>query len=135
MLSGLDPLRGFAPLVLRAVCGVIFVVHGYGKLFSGMTGFKEFVVSLGMPEVLAWVAAGVEFFGGTALILGLLTRWAALGIAGVMVVAILKVHLPHGLTGDNGFEFPLALLAISLGLMLTGGGPISLDALLIEKKS
>jgi putative oxidoreductase len=135
MLSGLDPLRGFAPLILRAACGVIFIVHGYGKLFSGMADFKAFVVSLGLPEILAWVAAGIEFFGGAALILGLLTRWAALGLAAVMVVAILKVHLPHGLTGDQGYEYPLALLAISLSLMLVGGGPISLDALLVEKKS
>jgi putative oxidoreductase len=135
MLSGLDPLRGFAPLVLRLACGVIFIVHGYGKLFSGMADFKAFVASLGLPGILAWAAAGIEFFGGAALILGLLTRWAALGIAAVMAVAILKVHLPHGLTGENGYEFPLILLAVAVSLMLIGGGPVSLDALLIEKKS
>jgi len=138
MLTGLNALRGIAPLILRVVIGVIFTVHGYGKLFSGMPHFKPYVVSLGFPPFMAWVAAGTEFFGGVALILGLLTRWAALGIACVMAVAIAKVHWAGGLTGTetvDGYEYPLSLLAVAVSLMLTGAGPLSFDRNLIEKDS
>lgn len=136
MLSGLDAFRGFAPVLLRVVIGVIFTVHGYGKLFGGMEQFTAFITgTLKFPALLAWAAAGVEFFGGVALILGLLTRVAALGIAIVMAVAVAKVHWPSGLTGEGGYEYPLTLLCVAVSLILTGAGPLSLDRLTIEKKS
>lgn len=136
MLSGLEAFKGFAPVILRLVAGVIFAVHGYGKLFGGMEQFTAFVTgSLKLPALLAWAAAGVEFFGGVALVLGLLTRLAALGIAVVMAVAVSKVHWAAGLTGEGGFEFPLTLLCVAVSLMLTGAGPLSFDRLLIEKRS
>ncbi len=136
MLSGLEAFKGFAPVILRVVTGVVFVVHGYGKLFGGMEQFTAFVTgNLKLPAALAWVAAGIEFFGGTALILGLLTRLAALGIALVMAVAISKVHWAAGLTAEGGYEYPLTLLCVAVSLMLTGGGPLSLDRHVIEKHS
>lgn len=134
MLSKLDSFRWLAPVLLRVVVGVIFVVHGYQKLFSGMEGFTQHVISLGFPGFMAWAAAGTEFFGGVALILGLFTRWAALGVGCVMVVAILKVHWGDGLTGDHGYEFPLILLCVAVSLVLMGGGTLSLDRFAIERR-
>jgi len=136
MLTGLEAFKNFAPVLLRVVTGVIFVVHGYGKLFGGMEQFTGYVTqSLHLPAFLAWGAAGIEFFGGTALVLGLLTRLSALGIAAVMAVAVSKVHWAAGLTADGGYEYPLVLLCVAVSLMLTGGGPLSFDRLFIEKKS
>ncbi len=134
MLRKLDSFRWLAPVLLRAVAGVIFVVHGYQKLFSGMEGFTQYVTSLGFPGFMAWVAAGTEFFGGVALILGLFTRWAALGVGCVMLTAILKVHWGNGLTGDNGYEYPLTLLCVAVSLILMGGGTLSLDRYAIERR-
>jgi putative oxidoreductase len=75
-------------------------------------------------------SAFTEFFGRVLLILGLLTRFAALGNAIDMGVAVVMVHLHGGLTGHSGQQglaFPLALLAIALMLVFTGSGLLGLD--------
>jgi putative oxidoreductase len=117
---------------LRIVIGIILIPHGYQKLFGGIEKFVPNVVKLGFPFTLAptafaYAAALAEFLGGILLVIGLLTRWAALFAAVNMAVAIFKVHLHHGLTGSGGFEFPLALLAGCVALMLLGGGRASMD--------
>ena len=80
---------------------------------------------------MAALAGGAEFFGGLLLIVGLLVRPAALMLAITMVVAIVTVHLQNGLfMTNNGYEFGLALLAVSLGLVFRGAGSLSADRLL-----
>ena len=64
---------------------------------------------------------------GAALLIGLLTRYAALLLAVEMVVAILKVHLAAGFFLPNGYEFALTLLAATLTLLFAGGGKPSVD--------
>ena len=80
LLGKLSGLHGLAPLILRLVLGVIFIAHGYPKLFGG--GMEKFVgtvtTKVGMPPFMAYVAALSEFGGGVLLLLGLFTRWAAL---------------------------------------------------------
>ncbi len=133
LLGRLKALDGFAPLLLRAVIGIIFVVHGYPKLFGGMEKFTSTVTNnLGLPWYMAYVAALSEFAGGILLILGLFTRWAALFISGVMVVAITRVHWHQGLV--KGFEFPLSLLAGAVTLVILGGGWLSVDRTIIKKE-
>ena len=129
---------GLDTLPLRVGAGVIFAAHGAQKLFGwfggyGLEGSGGWMASIGIePGVLmAALAGGAEFFGGLFLIVGLLVRPAAVVLAITMVVAIAAVHLQNGLfMTNNGYEFGLALLVISVGLAIRGAGSISLDRLL-----
>lgn len=127
--SGLDALA------LRIGAGIIFAAHGAQKLFGwfggyGLDGTGAWMESIGLgPGVLmAALAGSAEFFGGIFLILGLAVRPSALVLAVTMLVAIVSVHLPHGLfISNNGYEFGLALLVISIALAIRGGGSFSAD--------
>ncbi len=127
--------NGLASLVIRIPAGVIFAAHGAQKLFGsfggyGLEGTGQWMASIGLePGYLMALAAGsAEFFGGIALLIGLLTRPAALVLAVTMLVAIFTVHFANGLfMSNNGYEFGLALLAISIALVISGGGRFSLD--------
>jgi len=124
-----------AGLALRIPAGIIFMAHGAQKLFGafggyGLEGTGQWMASIGLePGYLMALAAGsAEFFGGLALLLGLLTRPAALVLAVTMIVAILSVHIGNGLfMSNNGYEFGLALVAISVALAIQGGGAVSVD--------
>lgn len=131
----LSSTAGFSTLALRIPIGIIFMAHGSQKLFSwfggyGLEGTGQFFESIGLaPGVaMAFLAGSAEFFGGLLILLGLLTRPAALVLAFTMVIAIVSVHLPNGLfMADGGYEFGLALLAACVSLMLSGSGKLSLD--------
>jgi putative oxidoreductase len=133
---------GYDDLPLRLGAGVIFVAHGAQKLFGwfggyGLAGTGQWMESIGLaPGTLMALAAGsAEFFGGLALIIGLLTRPAAAVLAITMLVAILTTHIDHGLfLADNGYEFALALLVITLALARRGAGTASLDHQLFHQR-
>lgn len=126
-------------LALRLSAGVIFVAHGAQKLFGsfggyGLEGTGQWMASIGLEPgyLMALAAGGAEFFGGIALLIGLLTRPAALMLAITMLVAIITVHLPNGLfLSNDGYEFGLALFGISVALLFNGGGKFSLDRKLV----
>lgn len=125
----------FAPLALRLPVAIIFMAHGAQKLFGwfggyGLEGTGQWMASIGLePGYLMALGAGsAEFLGGLALLIGLLTRPAAVALAFTMIVAIFTVHIGNGLfMSNNGYEFGLALLAASVSLALSGGGRFSLD--------
>lgn len=129
-------------LPLRLIAGIIFTAHGAQKLFAwfggyGLDGTGQWMESIGLTPgyLMALMAGGVEFFGGLLLIVGLLTRPTSLALAFTMVVAIFSVHFQNGLfMSNNGYEFGLTLLAISLALLIQGGGKYSLDNQLFKKK-
>lgn len=131
---------GYDALALRLVAGAIFIGHGAQKLFGwfgggGLEGTGQWMGSIGLEPgyLMALLAGGAEFFGGILLVLGLLTRPAALACAFTMVVAIVVVHLDNGFFMKNGgYEFGLALLAMSVALVLRGAGSLSVDEKLAE---
>ena len=132
---------GWSALALRVPVGVIFTAHGAQKLFGwfggyGLEGTAGWMDSIGLsPGMLMAVLAGAaEFFGGLALIIGLLTRPAAAALSIAMLVAIFAVHFANGLfMANNGYEFGLALLAASVSLLFSGAGKLSVDKLVAKK--
>ena len=129
---------GWAALALRIPVGIIFAAHGAQKLFGwfggyGLEGTGQWMASIGLTPgyLMALLAGSGEFFGGLALIIGLLVRPAAAVLAIAMLVAIFSVHIGNGLfMSNNGYEFGLALLAVAVSLMLSGAGRASIDAVL-----
>ncbi|HRW08100.1 MAG TPA: DoxX family protein [Caldilineaceae bacterium] len=126
-----------ALLVLRVVVGIIVVAHGAQKVFGvwggpGMAGFTGWLASMRLkPAPLwAWLAALAEFGGGILMILGLLNPLGPLAVAATMLMAIIVAHWPKFFASNQGLEFPLALLAVAVAIVLTGPGAYSFDAVL-----
>jgi putative oxidoreductase len=132
---------GWGALALRVPVGIIFAVHGSQKLFGwfggyGLAGTGQWLESIGLaPGVLmALLAGSAEFFGGLALIAGLLVRPAAASLAFAMVVAIVSAHIGKGFFVEKGgYEYALALLAVAVALVFSGGGRASFDRSLSQR--
>jgi putative oxidoreductase len=130
--------------ILRLVLGVVFFAHGAQKMLGWFGGFgfhstMGFFAHLGLPAPVALLVICTEFFGGLGLILGLLTRIAALGVGGEMIGAIFMVHLPNGFFMNwmgtqkgEGIEYHLLVIAMAAALLLRGAGAFSLDWALSE---
>jgi len=123
--------------ILRLVVGIVFLAHGAQKVFvlghGGVTGMLA-SIRIPLPSVMAVVLMAVEFLGGAALVLGLLTRWAAALIGFDMIIAILAVHLKGGFFSPKGVEFPLTLLAACIALVMVGPGAASVDGALVKRE-
>lgn len=118
---------------LRVAVGAVFMAHGAQKLFVwGPAGVVVGFAEMGIPlaGVIGPAVAIAELIGGVALVLGLFTRAAGLGLAAVMLGALVIVHLPAGFFLPNGIEFVLVLLSAAGSLALMGPGAYSVDALL-----
>ena len=131
-------------LIVRVVLGVIFFGHGAQKMFGwfGGHGLKGtigyFQQALRIPPWLTVLCALTECFGGLAVLVGFLSRPAALGLIIVMLVAIERVHWPNGFfinwslqpQKGHGFEMNLALIAMAAAVFVGGGGAVSVDRLI-----
>lgn len=121
--------------IIRLVAGLIMIGHGTQKLFGwfdgpGLTEMGKGFESMGIKggTTMALLAGLSEAGGGALFILGLLTPLASLLIVIPMVVAIFKVHIKNGFFGSNGgYEFPLAIVAVAVGIGLTGSGNWGID--------
>jgi len=133
---------GMAALILRVPVGLVLAAHGSQKLFAwfggyGLQGTGQWLESMGFAPgyMMALLAGSAEFFGGVALLLGLLTRPAALVAAFTMLMAM-TVHIGNGLfVSNNGYEYALVLLAVTLALVFQGGGALSVDQQIAKRFS
>ena len=129
--------------IVRIVLGVVFFAHGAQKAFGWFGGaglqstVRVFREHLQIPAPLALLSVAAEFLGGLGLIVGLLSRIAALGIAVVIIVAILAVHRKFGFFMNwygekqgHGIEYHILVLALALAVMIKGAGAFSLDQVL-----
>jgi putative oxidoreductase len=127
----LEKLKPLALLILRISLGIIFIFHGYPKLFGHTKEFLQGFPQMGFPAYFVYIAGTLELFGGILLVAGLFTQVSGLLLAGEMAVAIWRVHLPQGgWTAVQNYQFPLAMAAGAFTLACLGAGVISLDALL-----
>jgi putative oxidoreductase len=130
----------WAITVIRVVLGVIFFAHGAQKVLGwfggyGLKGTTGYFTSIGLPLPIAYLVCFFEFLGGIGLVLGLLTRPAALAVGIDMVGAIVTVHWANGFFINwemkpgkgHGFEANLALLAMAVACLIAGGGALSID--------
>lgn len=130
------------------VLGVIFFMHGGQKVMGwfggqGLAATVQGMTGMGLPAVLVYIVAFTEFLGGIALFFGLLSRLAAFGVMCVMIGAVITVHWPNGFFLNfymtpgvgHGYEYNLALIAMSLGVILGGGGGCAIDNLCCKKKA
>ena len=136
--------RDASALLLRVVAGLIFLPHGWSKIFGegGASAFAaDVAANYGIPAFFGHIAAWAEVAGAILLIAGLFTRIDAFLLGATMFVAAFVVQLPDAMfeappnairpfVAIRGIETPLALFAICLSLLLTGGGRFSLDHVL-----
>ena len=134
----------FGLFVARIFLGVVMLPHGLQKLLgmfggAGFSGTVDFFVGSGVPAAVAILIIIGESFGAIALIIGLLTRLAALGIAIIMLGAIFMVHLQHGFfmnwfgnQAGEGFEYHMLALGLSLVVLIKGAGKWSIDRALVH---
>jgi len=130
-----NALAPYAEVAVRVATGAFLMPHGAQKLFGLFGGYgpeatgQFFASKLGLPASLAVVTGAIEFFGGLALAVGLLTRPVAALVFGMMAVAVLQVHLANGFFWtDMGYEYPLLWGILALSYVVRGGGRYSLDA-------
>ena len=133
-MQGLEKLKPLALLLLRVALGVIFVYHGYPKLFGHTRQTMDAFSHMGFPPYFAYLSGVIEFFGGCLLIVGLFTRIAGLLIAAEMAVALVQVHkILENPRAVHNYEFPLALATAAFTLASLGAGLISFDHVLFRE--
>ncbi len=137
-----------APLLARLTLGLVMFPHGAQKVlgwfggygFTGTMGY--FTGTLHIPALLAFLAIAAEFAGALALIAGLGSRVAALGLGTVMTVAIFMGHAANGFFMNwygnqpgEGFEYHLLAIGLALVVLVRGGGRFSVDAVLTRRSA
>lgn len=139
---GVAPAHRFqsaAPTVARLVAGAVMMVHGLDKLVDGPAGFGAFLsgMSVPAPTVTAWAVALGETAGGGFLVVGLLSRLTALSLTVHLCLAMAAVNADtgfmtprQGAASGAGIEFPPAMVALFLVVLLAGPGPLALDRVL-----
>jgi putative oxidoreductase len=133
-MTFLKRLEPFTMLLLRLGLALVFIYHGYPKLFGDRAAIIESFQAIGLPGYLVYVTGAIEFFGGVALALGLLTPIAGVLLLMDMGAAMWKYNLSEGIYAVREYELPLILGLASLAIAATGGGPFSLDRLIFRRK-
>ena len=137
--------KNYASLALRLTLGLIVLLHGLDKLGPGYQPFMDYFTGmLNMPAVLGWLTIFIETAACIMLILGVATRMNAMLLFGLFVGVILFVHLPAGFymnwfgqleSGQEGYEYHLLVLAMTVALFIKGGGALAVDHLIAKPKN
>jgi putative oxidoreductase len=131
-LFAASPARSAAGLLLlRLATGLVFLMHGYQKLFGmGIAGVQGAFVQMGapLPGFTGPLFGVCEMLSGILMILGLLARISATWFILDMLGAIAIVHIRNGWSGPMGMEFPVLLLAASVALFFCGPGALAADS-------
>jgi putative oxidoreductase len=130
-LLNITTIASFAPLPIRIMAGIAFIMHGLPK-FEGMDKTQGFFGSLGLPPELALPVGLLEVIGGFALILGIATRIASVLFIIEMTGAILAAKITKGFVG--GYELDLLLLAIAVSLLISGPGRVSIERDILKRE-
>ncbi len=130
----------YSALVIRLALGIVMFPHGAQKVLGWYGGYgfdgtmNHFTQNLGIPAVFAFLAIAAEFFGAIGLMVGALTRIAALGIGVTMIVAAFMAHIQNGFfmnwfgtQAGEGYEYHILAAAMALALVIKGGGAFSID--------
>ena len=139
-------LGRYAAILLRLIVGFGFMAHGYSKIVHGPEHFINILHTIGVPapEIMGWATILVELVGGLAVLVGAFVPLASVPMAGVLLTAMLTVHLPYGFNtiklqavtaagaqfGPPGYEIHLLYLACLATLVLGGSGPFAVDNIL-----
>lgn len=125
-------IAGFSMLFLRFFVGILLMTHGYPKLMRLFSGEEIMFTSvMGMTPMMSMaLAMSAEFIGAILIILGFLTRFAAVPIIITMLVVVFYV--------DKGLPFVKSELAIMYlisytYIFLNGAGKHSVDNLIHQK--
>ena len=130
----LEKLKPLALLLMRCALGIIYMYHGFPKIFGQTARFQQLFTSVGLPASWVYISGVLELFGGGLLVLGLFTRVVGLLLTIEMGVAIWKVHF-HSILAVRDYEFPLALAVGAFTLATVGAGLISLDYPIFRSKA
>lgn len=136
------PLAAWADvgqLVLRIALGLVFMWHGYDKVFvKGPDAISGFLASLGIPapSIMVYLLSYGELVGGFLLILGALTFWVSLAHVTIAAVALFAVHFPNGFfVSDGGYEFIMLIGTGSFFFLTAGPGKYAVDSMLGSRKT
>ena len=131
----LEKFKPLGLLMLRVALGLSFMFHGYPVLSDPARALRTFP-TYGLPNYFAYVSGLLELFGGGLIVAGLFTRGAALLLSIEIGFALSRTLIPSvGIYAFNRYETPLLLCAMSLALVTTGAGMLSLDAFTFESGS
>jgi len=139
-----DQWRRWAPIPLRMILGVGFMVHGWAKWSRGPAAFAELLKQAHVPLPLAnaWLVTLLEIFGGLALLIGACVTIISIPLILSMLGAMFTVNIKYGFSAVNtigltsagpqfgppGYEINLLYIAGLVVLILGGAGPLSIDA-------
>jgi putative oxidoreductase len=147
-LSAEPVVRDLGLIAIRVALAWLFIFHGAETLFGAFNGdglnkaalFYANVAHLHPGKLFAVMGGSVEFFGGIAIAVGFLSRFAALGLVVDMVMAMITVTFRNGVTPDaanisvgGGYEINIALAALAAALLMLGAGRFSLDAVIANR--
>ena len=129
----LEKISTFAPLPIRIMAGIAFILHGLPK-FENLQGTQGFFASVGIPADLALGIGLLEVIGGILLFVGLVTRITSILFIIEMIGAILIVKAGNGFMGEGGYEVDLLLMSISISLLISGPGRVSIERDLLKRE-